>query len=147
MSEISQEPGPPVDVFSAAMRMASLDNSTARAVSSDGIEWQCTSWGSGRGRAGWEDTAVFSVVAHTLGLSTGRNIEGRDELVVMVPLSLYPKVMALAARLGADAPDMWPWMGDEEDWGDRLALAAKALDIEVDQLEADDELLELLGML
>ena len=113
------------DVFAAARWFDELWNSTARAVSPEDVEWQCTTWGSGRGGGDWTDTAMFAVVIERFGLRSWRNREGRDELVVSVPLAVLPEVVALIDRLGEE-PEDWPWV-HEEDPGQQLLLAAQVL--------------------
>jgi hypothetical protein len=52
----------PQDVFAAARWFGSLWNSSARAVSATELEWQCNTWGSGRGTPDWLDSAIFDLV-------------------------------------------------------------------------------------
>lgn len=127
------------DVFAAARWFAELDNSTARAVTRDEIEWQCTTWGSGRGCANWAETATFSLVAQVFGLPSGRNFDARDELVVCVPLDRFPEIARLIRRLGED-PERWPWL-DEEDQDRQIALAAQVLGTTAAAVADDDDLL------
>jgi hypothetical protein len=133
---------PEMDVFAAAAWLDSNWNSSAHAVSQERIEWQCGTWGSGRGRATWEETAVFCIVAEICGLDTTRNFEGRDELIVLVPLDKFERVMDLVLSLGENIEDQ-DWLG-EEDRSEQIALAAAVLDMPVKALKKNTGLLELL---
>jgi hypothetical protein len=114
-----------LDVFAAARWFDSLWNSSAKAVSAEEVEWQCTTWGSGCGRGGWEHTATFTLVAAVFGLPSSRNRAGRDELVVSVPLGLVPEIVRLIDRLGEEA-ECWPWFV-EEDRDRQVSVAAEVL--------------------
>lgn len=133
-----------MDVFEAAAWLDDLWNSTARAVSATEIEWQCRTWGSGRGRCAWTDVALFLVVAEVFGLRSGRNFDGRDETIVWVPFETFPRVAKLIDRLTeTDEPESWPWFDDEVE--DRqVAVAAEVLGISEAELVANDRLLEAL---
>lgn len=130
------------DVFTAARWFDELQNSTGRAVSPNLIEWPCTTWGSGRGCCAWTETATFVLVTELFGLDTGRYREGRDELIVWVPLDKVDQVAELIDRLGEDA-EAWPWL-DEEDGSYQIAVAAQALGREVSDLAGNPDLLEAL---
>lgn len=134
----------PTDVFAAARWLDSLWNSNARAVSADLVEWQCNTWGSGQGRGYWTDTAVHVVVAAVLDLQTGSNDDGRDELIVWVPVDQFPHVHRLIDRLGEN-PEDWPWR-NEEDRERQLALAAEVLGISPAALADNGDLLDALQM-
>lgn len=113
------------DVFRAACWLGSLWNSSAKAVSATEVAWQCDTWGSGRGRGDWIETANFHVAAAAFDLNTTWNVDGRDELVVTVPLDKFPEVAATLARLG-DESEGWPWLlEDERD--DQISVAAGEL--------------------
>lgn len=142
MTEIDTRTEPAADVFAAARWLDELWNSTAKAVSPTLIEWQCTTWGSGRGGGDWTETATFLLIAALFGLDTGRNREGRDELVVWVPLDKFDQIAELIDRLGEEA-EAWPWL-DEEDGSDQIAVAAQALGREVSELDGNPDLLEAL---
>lgn len=145
-----------VDVFEAARRLNELWNSSAHAVSADHIEWQCDTWGSGRGNGSWEETAIFAVVAERFQLETFRNREERDELVVMVPLERFADVAELIGRLGEEA-EAWPWLvwdddvdehiDDDEALRRQIAVAADILGLSPDALAVDDQLLETLRII
>lgn len=133
------------DVFVAARWLADLWNSSAKAVSSDEIEWQCNTWGSGRGCGDWLDTAKFAVVSEAFGLRTWRDYDGRDELVVAVPLAKFPAVATLIQRLGEE-PEAWPWL-DEDLYGDterQISTAAEELGLSRAALAANTDLLDAL---
>ena len=132
----------PTDVFGAARWLDQLWNSTAKAVSPDLIEWQCQTWGSGRGCGDWAHIGTFVLVAEACGLSTSRNREDRDELIVMVTPDRFPAVAALIERLGED-PEAWPWY-DEEDEDKQIAVAAQVLGKTVTDLTDNEDLLEAL---
>jgi hypothetical protein len=114
------------DVFAAARWLGQLWNSSAKAVSAHQIEWQCNTWGSGRGRADWLDTANFEVAAAAFALETSRNLQGRDELIVMVPFDNFSQVADLLDRLG-DEPETWPWHAEAGDLDRKINIAAEAL--------------------
>jgi hypothetical protein len=134
--------GPAVDAFAAARWFEMLWNSTARAVSADRVEWQCTTWGSGRGGGDWLETAVFSVVAAVFDLPTSRNYDGRDELVVLVPLERFADIVGLIDRLGEE-PEGWPWLR-EDDPDRQIELAAEVLGISAAAVADDIDLLDAL---
>lgn len=94
-------------------------------VSATEVAKQCDTWGSGRGRVDWIDTANFHVAAAAFDLSTTRNVDGRDQLVMTVPLDKFPKLAAMLARLG-DETESWPWLFEDER-DDHLAVAAGEL--------------------
>jgi hypothetical protein len=131
------------DVFAAARWFDSLWNSTAKAVSFDTIEWQCSPWGSGRGRAYWTDTAIFDVTAAVFGLETSRNFDARDELIVSVPLDRLKEVVALVDRLEEEAPDDWLWLS-QNDRDEQIASAAQMLGLALDAVAENERLLEVL---
>lgn len=134
------------DIFSAASWFDDLWNSTARAVSPSTLEWQCCTYGSGKGRAYWEYTAIFDVVVAMFDLPTESNWSGRDELIVTVPLELVPAIMEVIECLDQDDPSSWPWM-DEDVAGDRkaqIAVAAESLGVLPEDLACNDKLLRLL---
>ena len=116
------------DVFAAARWLGAQWNSSARAVSAHEIEWQCDTWGSGRGGGDWLDTASFDVIASAFELETSRNWEGRDELIVTVPFDQFRQVADLLDRLG-DEPEAWPWSEEvvEDDIESQISIAAKTL--------------------
>lgn len=130
------------DVFAAARWFDALWNSTAKAISPDQVEWQCNTWGSGRGCGDWLDTAIFTLVAQVFGLASGRNRDERDELVVFVPLDLFPQIERLVERIGEIAED-WPWFA-EDDPERQIILAAEALGIPAAAIAEDADLLEAL---
>src|SRR4051812_22715190 len=82
------------DAFEAASWLDGEWNSSAKAVAADLVEWKCRTWGSGRGHGYWSDVATFGLVATLFGLRTTRDYDGRDELIVEVPLSLFQQVSA-----------------------------------------------------
>jgi hypothetical protein len=131
----------PTDVFAAARWLGAQWNSSARAVSAHEVEWQCTTWGSGRGRADWLETASFDVAAAAIGLQTSRNWEGRDELVVTVPLDQFRQVADLLDRLG-DEPEAWPWLDEdvEDDLESQISIAAKTLALSPAVIEDNHDL-------
>jgi hypothetical protein len=134
-----------VDVFSAAQWLDASWNSRARATGPALIEWECRTWGSGRGRAMWEETVLFKIVATRFDLATRSNDEERNELVVEVPLDQFSAIAEVMDGLG-DEPGLWPWC-DEDLEGDlprRIALAAEVLELQPEELENDQGLLELL---
>lgn len=131
-----------MDVFAAARWFAALWNSTAKAVAPDEIEWQCTTWGSGRGFGDWTETAIFVLVARLFGLPSGRNYDARDELVVWVPLDRVPSIVGLVDRLGQE-PEAWPWLY-EEDRDRQVAIAADVLRVPASTVTGNDDLLEAL---
>lgn len=132
----------PVDVFAAARWLDDLWNSSAKAVSPEEIAWQCNTYGSGRGRGYWVETATFAVVAQVFGLRTSRNFEGRDEAIVWVPLERFPEVAEFIERLGEDLEE-WPWL-EEEAEGREVEVAAEVLGLSPAALAEDTDLLELL---
>lgn len=142
MTQIETQTEPAGDVFAAARWLDDLWNSAARAVSPNLIEWQCTTWGSGRGFCDWTEIATFLLVAELFRLDTSRNREGRDELIVLVPLAYFAEVRALIERVGEEA-ELWPWLG-EDDENRQLAIAATALGRSVAELADDVDLLEVL---
>ncbi|WP_457253647.1 hypothetical protein [Pedococcus sp. P5_B7] len=121
-SEIAAAAG---DVFRAAHWLDSQWNSSAKAVSATEVAWQCDTWGSGRGRGDWIETANFRAAAAAFDLDITTNIDGRDELVVTLPLDQFPKLAAMLARLG-DEPEAWPSLL-EDDRDDQIAVAAGGL--------------------
>jgi hypothetical protein len=131
-----------MDVFAAARWFAELWNCTAKAVAPDEIEWQCTTWGSGRGFGDWTETAIFVLVAQLFGLPSGRNYDARDELLVWVPLDRVPSIVRLVDRLGQD-PEAWPWLR-EEDRNRQVTIAADLLGVPASTMAGDDDLLEAL---
>jgi hypothetical protein len=143
----------PVDVFGVAAWLEEIGGGPARAVSSDLVEWMCSTWGSGKGRGDRLDTGLFLMVASIFGLDTWCNKAGRNELVVSVPLDRFSAIAMLIEEIGADA-DSWPWLFIEDDdderkcdGGDvRLVLAASVLGTTVADLIGDGVLLEALGL-
>lgn len=133
------QPVTSMDVFAAAEWLGQLEFSTAHAVSRDRIEWQCTSSGGG---SLWGDTALWCLVAEVFGLARGRNIDGRDELIVTVPLESFPAVAALIDKVG-NRPEWWPWNRVSEE-AEQMAIAAEILDRSVADLEADGDLVDAL---
>jgi hypothetical protein len=131
-----------IDVFAAARWFGMLWNSTAKAVSPDELEWQCTTWGSGRGGGDWTQSATFVLVVKLFDLRAWRNHDGRDELVVLVPLDLFPQLVGLIRRLGED-PEEWPWL-TEDDLERQIDVAAEVLGIAPSTLASDHDLLEVL---
>jgi hypothetical protein len=134
-----------LDVFEAARWFDELWNSTAKAVKADLLAWQCTTWGSGRGHGDWTETALFVLMAEVFGLDTSRNYDGRDELIVSVPLNLVSEITGLIDRIG-DFAESWPWLC-EEDPHLQVAQAAHVLGRPVSDLEEDADLLEALRIL
>jgi hypothetical protein len=132
------------DVFAAARWFDSLWNSSARAVSAEEVEWQCTTWGSGCGRGGWEQAATFTLVAAVFGLRSWRNRQGRDELVVSVPLGRVPEIVRLIDRLGEEA-ESWPWF-EEEDRDRQVRVAADILGLSATAVADDVDLLAALAI-
>jgi hypothetical protein len=128
-----------IDVFAAARWFDSLWNSSAKAVSGDEVEWQCTTWGSGCGRGGWEEAATLTLVSAVFGLRSWRNREGRDELVVSVPLGRVLEVVRLINRLGEEA-ESWPWF-EEEDRDRQVSVAAEVLRMSPMAVAGDMDLL------
>jgi hypothetical protein len=127
------------DVFAAARWFDSLWNSSAKAVSAEELEWQCTTWGSGCGRGCWEQTATFTLVAAVFGLRSWPNPDGRDELVVSVPLARVPEIVRLIDRLGEEA-ECWPWF-EEEDRERQVSVAAEILGLSPTAVADDVDLL------
>lgn len=116
------------DVFSAAAWLGALWNSSAKAISVSEVEWQCDTWGSASGSGDWVETAAWHVAALVFDLETTRNADGRDELVVVVPLARFADLAAVLERLGEEAEE-WPWF-DEAIYGDagaQIAVAAREL--------------------
>jgi hypothetical protein len=134
-----------IDVFGVAEYFGALHDSRARAIAPQLVEWQCRTWGSGKGGGDWEDTAVFRLVAQVFGLDTSRNWDGRDELIVMIPAELFGPIAGLIERLGVDEPCHWPWLV-EEDQDRKVIVAAAFLGLSVAVLENDEELLEALHL-
>jgi hypothetical protein len=132
------------DVFGAAVWLEELGNGPARAASLDLVEWQCSTWGSGRGRGEMEDIGLFHLVARVLSLETGRNREGRDELIVYVPFESFAAVAALIEEIGGDTQS-WPWLL-EDDEDDQRRVAASVLGTTVADLVGDGDLLATLGL-
>jgi hypothetical protein len=131
-----------MDVFSASRWFASLPNSKARATGPDTLEWQCRTWGSGRGGGVWADTFMFIIAAERFKLRTWRDDEARDTLVVEVPMGLLVEIFGLIERLGED-PESLPWcFADERE--EQVAIAAEVLKLRPEELEDDYEFLELL---
>lgn len=131
-----------LDVFAAARWLGELWNSSATAVSADRIEWQCNTWGSGRGFGDWIDTALFLVVSEVFGLSTGKNYDGRDELVVSVPMSEFPRIAQLISRLDRMEPEAWPWLDEEVE--DPVSVAAEFFELSRAEVADDAGLLDAL---
>ena len=132
------------DVFAAAEWLDGLSNSSAWAVSPDEIAWQCNTWGSGHGGAGFEDVGTFLLVSELFSLPTGRNRDGRDERIVSVPLERFAEVRQLIVRLG-DGPSDWPWYG-EDDWEHQVAVAAQVLGLSAGAIADNDDLMWALGL-
>ena len=150
MTELLKQKANPIDVFAAARWLGELWNSTARAVSLDTVEWQCKTWGSGRGAGVWLDVAVFKVVAETFELETWWNVDGRAELVVSVPLEQFPRVVDLIDELGED-PESWPWFCEEAYEADnvqaaQIVLAAQVLGLPAILIADRPAFLEALGI-
>jgi len=122
------------DAFGAARWFDELSNSRARAVSPELIEWECRTWGSGRGRGAWTDAVLFTLVAKLFALDTGKNRDGRDELIVWVPLERFAEIAGLIERIG-EVPEDWPWLDGDSDTA--LSAAAAALGRTVGELEED----------
>ena len=136
-----------VDVFTAARWLGGLWNSSAKAVAVDELEWQCNTWGSGLGGGDWLDWGLFVLVVEVLGLDSWRNREGRNELVVSVPMVQFAQVVVLIERIGED-PECWPWLDVDEDGDDGrdrgLEAAAGVLGITVEEIMANVRLLDVL---
>ena len=130
------------DVFAAARWFDTLWNSTAKATSPEEVEWQCTAWGSGRGGGDWTETGTFLLVVVVFDLRSWRNRDGRDELVVSVPLDRFPQVVRLIDRIGEE-PESWPWIL-EEDFDRQIDVAAEVLGIPVAAVADDSGLLRAL---
>lgn len=135
----------PSDVFTAARWFDDLWNSSAKAVAHDSVEWHCNTWGSGRGHGDWTDTAIFLLVAAVFELSTTRNYDGRDELVICVPVDKVPEIVALIDRSG-DYPEMWPWLQAENEER-QLAIAADILRLPAAAIAENEDLMEALRLL
>lgn len=133
------------DVFAAARWFDKVWNSTGKAVSPQQIEWQCRTWGSGRGGADWVETATFTVVAVAFGFDSWRNDEARDELVVLVPLKRFPEVAQVIERLGDIAED-WPWLF-EDDRDDQIQAAAEILEMPATAIAENVDLLQALRIM
>lgn len=132
------------DVFEAARWLDSQWNSSAKAVAPDEIEWQCNTWGSGRGR-GYDDyAAIFHVIIAAFDLRKWCNKEGRDELVVAVPLDRFARIAQMIQRVDQDEPGSWPWA--DEDSEDPIADAAEHLDMSRSELIGNAPLLEALRL-
>ena len=127
------------DVFAAARWFDELWNSTAKAVSPDEVEWQCTTWGSGRGGGDSTETGTFLLAVVAFDLRSWRNRDGRDELVVSVPLDRFPRIVRLIDRLGEE-PESWPWIL-EEDVDRQINMAAEVLGIPAAAVADDSGLL------
>jgi hypothetical protein len=142
-TETSTEP--PIGVFAAARWFNGVWNSTAKAVSVDMLEWQCSTWGSGRGSGDWLDTGLFRLVAEVFNLDTSRKSDGRDELVIRVPMEFVPEIVGLIEHLGESAED-WPWLTEEyeEDLDLQIARAAEVLGLAAVDLAENGDLLEAL---
>lgn len=143
------------DVFSAAEWFSMLWNSSAKAVAFDKVEWQCNTWGSGRGAGSWEDWGLFALVAKRFDLATFGNDDARDELVIAVPLDRMADIVKLVDDIGENCEE-WPWLveddGDEELDDEayemkRIVAASAALGVPVEVLAADGEWLELLRLI
>ncbi|WP_028638865.1 hypothetical protein [Nocardioides sp. URHA0032] len=132
------------DVFDAARWLDSQSNSSAKAVAPDEIEWQCNMWGSGRGRGYEDDAAIFYVIIAAFDLRTWCNKEGREELVVAVPLDRFARIAQMIDRLDQDEPGSWPWA--DEDSEDPIADAAEYLEMSPSELLGNAPLLEALGL-
>ena len=92
MYALTETQGEPVDVFTAARLLDDMWNRTARAVAVDEIERQCDTSDSGYGRGRWEEVGLFRLLVKTFKLKTSKNYEGRNELVLTVPLALLPAI-------------------------------------------------------
>ncbi|GAB3435996.1 hypothetical protein GCM10027517_05490 [Phycicoccus ginsengisoli] len=130
-------------MFGAAHWPDSLWNSHAKAVSVGLIEWQCATWGSGRGGGDWVETAAFHVAAAAFDLATSRNLGGHDELVVSVPLHTFSRIATVLHRLGDEVED-WPWFGEglDDDPDGRIEVAACELGLAPSVLAGNEDLLE-----
>ena len=51
---------------------------------------------------------MFTVVATRFGLTTWRNREERDELIVGIPLDQFDAIAGVIDQLGLE-PSLWPW--------------------------------------
>ena len=141
---VPRSPDASLDVFVVANRFDNLWNSRARAVAPDRIEWQCRTWGSGTGRGCREDVAIFDVVRLAFGLVSWTDHDGRDELVVEVPLSQAAHILSVILQLDESEPADWPWSG--EDVENAVALAAEVLGVTEAVVTSNAELMESLGL-
>ena len=123
------------DVFEAAHWLAGECNSSARASAADMVEWKCQTFGSGLGAAYWSEVATFGLVAVMFGLRTTSDRDGCDELVVEVPLELFPQVSSLLKRLNSD-PEEWPWRS-APDKQRALQMAGDVLGMPLRELKKD----------
>lgn len=135
------------DVFGAARWFDSLWNSRAKAVSATEIEWQCNTWGSGRGGGEWLETALFQVVAAAFAFRSWASRDERDELVIAVPLDKFHEVARVIDQLGEEA-ESWPWFAEEfeDDRKRQIAAAAEVLGMLTTALDSNAELVALLGI-
>jgi hypothetical protein len=78
------------------------------------------------------------VVIELFGLRSWRNRDGRDELVVSVPVDRVAGIVAVIDRLGEE-PESWPWLY-EDDPEHQLVLAAQAVGISPAALAGKAEL-------
>lgn len=134
-----------MDVFAAARWLDRVDNGVARAVSLETVEWKCRTWGSGEGCAYSWDYALFSLVAAVFDLSTSCDCEGRDELLVEVPLSRFADVAELVERVGDEFDGSWPWLGMDAE-GRELEATAEFLGMSVAELRGNPDLLFVLDL-
>ena len=72
-------------------------------------------------------------------LRSWRNRDGRDELVVSVPLDWFPRIVRLIDRLGEE-PESWPWIL-EDDPDRQISVAAEVLGIPAAAVADDSDLL------
>lgn len=128
--------GERTDVFAAAEHLQEISFGRARAVGSDEIELQCRTWGSGSGRGHWVDRVFFEVIAGMFDLRLWRNKDGRDELVVAVPMDMYDDVVSAIAHLDQDEPESWPWIQRGGSVERKIEAAARWLGCEVEFLNA-----------
>ena len=94
---------------------------------------------SGRGCGDWSQTATFILAAQVFDLRSWRNRDGRDELVVSVPLDWVPQIVRLIDRIGEE-PESWPWIY-EDDRDRQISVADEVLGITAATVSDDADML------
>ena len=92
---------------------------------------------------------MFALMIQRFNLNASRNYDGRDELLVTVPLERVADIVTLISVLGEN-PEEWPGVWDEDPDGepvDQVAVAAQALNVPVQALATVDDWLEVLRLL